>query len=86
MKVTLKNNSNLTVNGVTLVLAKGTEVEIPCQSHQEALELCSLAKLQVDLSYTEDGIKYIAGANGKFIIAPKEESPETVKPKAKAKK
>lgn len=85
MIVTLKQDSNITVNGITLILAKGTEVELPCQSPQEAQEMCVLTKLSVDLSYTEDGIKYIAGAGGKFIAVPKVEKPKVVKPKAEPK-
>lgn len=82
MKVTLKADSSIVVNGVAMTLVKGTEVDIPCQSPSHALELCSLAKLVVDLSFTEDGVKFIAGAAGKFVAVPVEEKPKAVKPKA----
>jgi len=64
-----------------MILDKGTEVELPCETREHALALCNIAKLFVDLSYTEDGVKYIAGAGGKFIAQPVVEAP-----KAKAKK
>ena len=83
MKVALTASSTVTINGVTMILDKGTEVELPCETREHALALCNIAKLFVDLSYTEDGVKYIAGAGGKFIAKPVVE-PEA--PKAKAKK
>ena len=80
MKVTLKTDSKVTVNGIEMVLEKGTGVELSCQSDQEALEMCTIAKLDVDFSYTEKGVKYIKGASGKFIAVP-----VVVKPKAEPK-
>jgi hypothetical protein len=87
MKVALTASSTVTINGVTMILDKGTEVELPCETREHALALCNIAKLFVDLSYTEDGVKYIAGAGGKFIaqpVATPKVEPEA--PKAKAKK
>lgn len=91
MKVTLKSDSTVSVNGIEIVLGKGTAVELPCQSTQEALEICAITKLNVDFSYKEGGKEYIAGAAGKFIEmpeAPKKAEPKKAKeaPKAKAKK
>lgn len=83
MKVALTASSTVTINGVTMILDKGTEVELPCETREHALALCNIAKLFVDLSYTEDGVKYIAGAGGKFVAVPK--VAKTAKaPKAKA--
>lgn len=79
MKVTLKSDSSVSVNDIEIVLGKGTEVELPCQSAQEALEMCAITKLNVDFSYKEDGKEYIAGAAGKFIEMP--ETPKVVAPK-----
>lgn len=79
MKVTLKSNSTVSVNGIELGLGKGTEVTLPCQSPQEALEMCAIAKLSVDLSYTEGGKAYIAGAAGKFIEKPAKKAPKKAK-------
>lgn len=92
MKVILTANSVVTVNGIDIVLGKGTEVELPCQTPSHALEICAITKFPVDLNYTENGVEYIAGANGKFIVKPKVEKPkaepkaEPKAPKAKAKK
>ena len=83
MKVTLKSDSLVSVNDIEIVLGKGTEVELPCQSIQEALEMCAITKLNVDFSYKEDGKEYIAGAAGKFIEMP--EAPKVAK-KAEPKK
>ena len=85
MKVALTASSTVTINGVTMILDKGTEVELPCETREHALALCNIAKLFVDLSYVEDGVQYIAGAGGKFIAQPVVKvEPEA--PKAKAKK
>lgn len=83
MKVILKSDSAVSVNGIDIVLSKGTGVEIPCQSSQEALEMCTIANLDVDLSYTENGEQYVAGAAGKFMVAPK--APKEVAAPKKAK-
>ena len=83
MKVILKSDSSVSVNDIEIVLGKGTEVELPCQSIQEALEMCAITKLNVDFSYKEDGKEYIAGAAGKFIEMP--EVPKVAK-KAEPKK
>jgi len=93
MKVTLKSDSTVSINGIEVVLVKGTEVELPCRATQEALEICAVTKLNVDFSYKEDGKEFIAGAAGKFIAVPKEapkaekvEKPKKPKaPKAEAK-
>ena len=90
MKVTLTANSPITVNGIDLVLEKGTEVELPCHTKEEALEVCAIAKLKTDFSYTKDGVKYVEGAGGKFIALPsakelkadaKKATPKAVTPK-----
>lgn len=81
MKYALKSDTKVTINGVTVGLEKGASIDLPCFSVQEALELSTLTKLPIDLSYVEDGVQYIAGANGKFIPVPKVEK---LKSKAKA--
>lgn len=81
MKVTLSANSTVTVNGVEIVLGKGTEVELPCQTKEHALEICAVTRLKVDFNYTQKGVKYIVGAGGKFIPVPTVE-PKAVKPDA----
>jgi hypothetical protein len=88
MKVTLTKDSEIIVNGIVITLEEGTEVGLLCSEPEDALAFCAIAKLSVDLSHTKDGVKYVAGAGGKFIAVPKEEKPEKVKeekPKAKAK-
>jgi len=95
MKVTLKADSKVTVNGIEMVLEKGMGVELPCQTKEHALELCSIAKLHVDFTYTEGGMEYVAGASGKFVAravkkkAPKAEpkvTPEAPKAEVKVEK
>lgn len=73
MQVTLINDSSVTIQGITFTLMKGTEVDLPCQTREHALEICAVLRLNADLSYIEDGVKYIAGAAGKFVAVPTEE-------------
>lgn len=81
----LITEATVTINGVAVTLGAGTEIQFPINTPEASLEFASLTKLPVDLSYTKGGVKYIAGAGGKFVAVPKVAKAVTAKaPKAKA--
>lgn len=81
----LTSEAKVTINGIDVVFAEGTEVSFLSTTDQEMLEQATLTGLPVDLSYSKDGKNYIAGANGKFIEIPKPAKLKAEAKKAKAK-
>ena len=92
MLINIPNGTEAEINGIPVRFTAKTALDFPCETVEHAAELCAVAKLKLDLSYTEeaDGKQWRVrfGAGGKAFreeIVPEPPEPKA-KPKAKAKK
>lgn len=80
----LATETTINLNGIEVTLKKGTEIQFPSDDRDAVLAFASITKLPLDLSFTENGIKYVEGAGGKFVAVPDEPvQPKAQKAKAK---